>query len=266
MNKVKATIIGTSILAVIGGIATFYIPESGGDLTGLRYHIFLCYPWMFTVLYLGASATFLMGLAHFRTKAKVAYSFLCLGLIIMVLAQSQLGIITYLNAWLGAWVHYGFIMIPYLFGGFFVFIGIRLFSRLLKIKYVWNSWLFTIPIVAVGIVIAIIFPHPPGNLGFPEYVFDMALSLMVWNALFSTFATIVTLKVKQTITPVFQKAMGWTFIALVIHTFAAWQIAAFQVIGFEHWYNEYGFVILPFIIAGAIFLKAGYEFNKASEY
>lgn len=242
------------------------IPQRGDQLVGFGYHAFLSYPWMFTVLYLGAAASFILGLKSFRTKSRVAYGFLCLGLVIMVLAQSQLGVITYLNAWAGEWVDSGFIMLPYVFGGLFVFIGIRLFSRLLKIRFFWNLFRCVVPLAALGIVIAVFLPHNPDPDGLPEPIFDTALGLMVWNALFSTFATIVTLRVKRTITPIFSSAMGWMFIALVVHTFAAWQIAAFQLIGFRHWYNELGFVILPFIFAGLLFLRAGYEFNKANEY
>lgn len=265
MNRVKLTIAASVVVAFLGAIGTIFLPQHGDQLVGLRYHIFLAYPWIFTVLYLGASAAFLMGLKNFRTRAKLAYTFLCVGLIIMVLAQAQLGLITYFDAWLGAWVHRGFIMLPYVFGGLVTFVGIRLFSRLLKIKTIWNSFRFVIPVTVVVVLLATRLPHRPDDF-VPEVIFDTSLGFMVWSALLSTFAVIVTLHVKRTITPVFTKAMAWLFLALVVHTFGAWQIAAFQLIGFQHWYNELGFVILPFIISGLFLLRAGYEFNKASEY
>jgi hypothetical protein len=263
-DKTKLVIVTSLLIALCGGIAVFFIPQRGDQLVGLPYHIFLSYPWIFTVLYLGAAIIFLMSLKHFRTASKLAYAFICLGLVVMVLAQSQLGILTYLDAWESKWVQYGLIMLPYLFGGLFLFIGVRLFSRLLDIKYPWNSLRVVIPITIAAILIAIATPHPPNDL--TEVIFDMAFGLMVWNALLSTFATIVTFQVKRVISTIFARAMAWFSIALIVHTFSAWQIAAFQVIGFQHWYNLFGFVILPFIIAGFIFLKAGYEFNKANKY
>lgn len=266
MHKAKIIITISLVLAVVGGTFALFIPQNEGELTGWGYHAFLSYSFVFTVLYLGAALLFITSLRHFRARPKVAYSFLCAGLILMVLAQSQLGIITYLNAWASGWVDSGLIMFPYLFGGLFVFIGMRLFSRLLKLNFFWNSFRYVMPLTAVAIIVAVFLPHTPDPDGLPEAIFDTALGFMVWNAVLSTCATIVTLRVKQTITPVFTKAMAWLFIALVVHTFAAWQIAAFQLIGFQHWYNTLGFVILPFIISGLFLVRAGYEFNKASEY
>lgn len=266
MRKASIIAVVSLVLAMLGGILALFVPQNEGRLTGWGYDAFLAYSWIFTVLYLGAAMLFIISLKHFRARPKIAYGFLCAGLVIMVLAQSQLGVITYLNAWSSSWVDSGFIMFPYLFGGLFVFIGMRLFSRLLKLNFFWNSFRFVIPLTILAIIGGIFLPHNPDPDGLPEAIFDMALGFMMWNALLSTYATITTLRVKQTVTPVFTKAMAWLFIALIVHTFAAWQIVVFQLIGFMHWYNTLGFVILPFIFSGLLLLRAGYTFNKASDY
>lgn len=246
--------IGLASGCALGILSGFML---GGETTAVRITMVLSVTA--AVLNLLAIPFFLNGLKYFKSGLKQACITLCIGIGLFGLAQVQLPLIS-LFEW-GFWINSGGLAIPYLLGVIGIFLGIRLFARLLSIKSLLSSSLlalFVTIIVSVGVAAL---PHV--KVATDELSYDIALALSIWNSVFITFAAILAFRIRQNIGPAYTHSMTWLFRALVIISFAGWHYTVVQLtMTTGHWYYDYSLTILPFVAGAFVLVLAGRSFNS----
>jgi len=270
MKSITLTTFFIIIIGIIGAALSFTLRTSvplGWQL--IAVHFSLAFSIMLAVYYIGTAFLFVFGLKKFKVTLKVAYGYICFGLFILAIAQLQLPVFQFLNLFSSEWVISGGIQIPYIIAAVLLFEGVRRFSNLVKVNNILSSWLGTAFITISCILIIyiardIFYPYRirPGAQITTGFAFIAVLIFPILCAITS----LLTLSIKQKAGASYSNALAWFFIALVASAFTEGQIPFFSAVGFDSGWVVKGWLSLPFVISGLLFLKAGHAFNKISIY
>lgn len=245
------------VFAVVIPLATLLVPVPANlTISPIEHRMSLALLSLLAWLHIGAAILFLMGLKDFKQRLKNAYFLICAGLIIMGLNMVQLPVLGTFNLWETAWATtYGGLSVPYTAGLFLVFLGMRSFASALRVKN-WLTSATSVLLLVAGIGLVSGFALAIDG----EFNTDFAARMA--NAAFVIINAVLVLKVKNTAGPAYNAALAWLFMALLCAVLAQLGIVTFDMLRTQ----ESPLIIIPFALASALYVKAGYAFNEISEF
>ncbi len=257
----------TIFIALLAAVISFNVPVPPNAVPSVAFHVQVAVAIIMGILYIGDVILFLLGLKRFTPQFKKAYVLICMGFLLLAVAQLQLPFFQALNFWNNPWVVNGGIQFPYIIGGIVIFAGIRKFSKLLSLKASLNSWLvFSFIMVALALLIYVtrdlIYPYGQGR----NIITGIPLVFVLLPPIILTLATTLIFKIKQKASASYTNAMAWFFVGMAALSLAQWQVVLFSVIGFDTFWVNQGFFQIVYMLSGLTLLKAGYAFNKISIY
>lgn len=105
-----------------------------------------------------------------------------------------------------------------------------------------------------------ILPH--ADIGVSEATFDLIFGTAAWAGAFVIATTILAIRIRRAIGPLYKAATSWFAIGL-----AALALAIYHEVLIKMYLNSSWYVgsvsIWPFVLVGVLFLKAGLDFKEA---
>jgi hypothetical protein len=227
----------------------------------LQESFLLTIPLFLVVLHIGIAWLFFSALKNFKPEFKRAFFFMCVGIVLFSVAFSHYVIIELLGLGQSELFRYGGLTLLDASCYFFMFIGLRQYAQLLKIKGVAMSWPAVIGIGVALSALAIVVPHT-GQQPFEPF-FDLSL-IGVW--LFSMFLAlnaVVSGSIVKSVTPAYAKSMR----LLHIYFIAGWvgslgSVLGLPIVGQLNGGFLYILIAILGIIPQLLLLYAGYSFKK----
>lgn len=250
----------TLVLATLCAVAVFLFTPRDVTATASLAHYRTAAALPITITSIGGSILFLGALRQFKMRMQIAYTLLSIGFILFGIALVQLPIIGFLNLWNSWYANSGMIIVPFIFSTGLIYAGIREFARLEGLHGKLTSAPFVLSITVLGVFVSFFAGHWFARYQYIEGT-DLYIAIVAWSAINITFAAILARKIVGRMGPLYYKAMRWLFIALLVLTASAWHEYAISFFtNNDSWYVAYGLSFVPFIIAGLLIMRAGYEF------
>jgi hypothetical protein len=254
MKQAKQTLIAVTVLAIILPLATLAIPAPADPIgTVQEFRAATITTTLFAWLHIGAAWMFLLGLDGFKERLKRAYRVVCLGLLMLGLAQLQYPVLSVFELWYSPWVtEYAGLSLPNLVASVFLFLGIRSFARALNDK----SWLLSPSVVPLAVLLG-----AAGSLVLPG-LYRLDSAAIFAHIILGLVNAVLVLRIKRVAGPAYTNALAWFFMALVVTIGSS-----VMVVILDNLHVERGPILgVPAALAGILFVKAGYAFNKIKEY
>jgi len=213
----------------------------------------------FAVLHLGAVWMFLSALKWFRNELRPAYVFICLGLVIIGLSQLQTPLLTLAGVNTVGWISI-ITVLPFVFALSLIYLGARGISTVSSTESRFTSIPILLGVAAVLTLGSVLSPHA-GNAAL-AWAFDISAFIGSVTIAFNIMAAGLMRGVARNVSPPYAKSMRWLYRLLVFAAFGnitGMILVHFSTDSTSIWV---GILSLPFIVAGFIAVKAGYEFNK----
>lgn len=220
-------------------------------------------PSIFAVLHWGAAWLFLTNLQTFSSQLKTAYRLVSAGVVVFGLSYVQIQGLRLLDLFdidppaLSVWLDMGGATLPILPGSILMYLGMRKFSLLVKLKSnVQNKSLITVLTLLAGVGVALL-PHTVIDV--PEIFFDINQGTMAVMLCIVIASAVLSHRITKVINPLYSRAVRklfWTFVTAAI-AFAA--SIVLDMLGFE---DGILFTLPPLFATAYFSLKAGYEFKR----
>jgi hypothetical protein len=213
---------------------------------------------MAALLHFAALAFYVRGTRYLHTNLKIAYSLMGVGVALLGLAIFQISIVNLFN-W-QVWVDSGGVLLPYLISVLLVFIGLRRFATSVDIKSRWLSIWYAFPIAtAIGAAVSFL-PHVPTPVD--ELTNSVTVALTTFISVLFVVAAKGTLIIKSKVGASYAHGLAWQFVGFASTAFAGFAYAASLIMtSATSWYSAWSMPAVFFIVAGWIFMKAGYAFS-----
>lgn len=257
-ETVKLLTVATVVIAVVLGIIAFFIPLPPLVAEDSSMHVTLGMSVAFTIMHILAVILFLSGLRSFKSRMRMPYGLLCIGLILLAIAQLQIPIATLSGAlW---WLRSGGIAVAYLIPYLFIFAGIRSFARLLGNNGILTKFKFVIPL-AIGLsATSFLLPVTLSSTIPTETAFHVFLSITLWQLVLTVVSSILMWQITSTIGVSYKDAMRWLLIALVVYVVIDIHFIVLQYIGYDNPYGKSGAYLATLALVSVMFATAGYKF------
>lgn len=210
-------------------------------------------------LSLGAAWWFLSALAGFTEDMQKAYRRLVFGVALFGLSLFQIPVLGIFNWWDTWYVFWGVILLPFVVAIFFMYVGLRKFGLLLQIQSRFMPWRM---LIATTIVVAAIFV-PIGHVftRFPTEGVEIYDTVLMWCLTGMSFCAILAGRIEREIGETYKDAMRWMKIAMIAYALATFQeYLAVLLLDPNGLYAATGAEMIPFAVAGGLFLEAGRRF------
>jgi hypothetical protein len=251
--------IGIAVVPVVG--LALLVPEPDEVSTVIRPGEFkpsLVTAAIMAWLYIGTAILFLMGLDIFKEKLRQAYRLICAGLVLLGIGLVQLPLLVATGHFDSAWIEYGGLSLPALVAWILIYAGVRSFAKAVGDTSAWTSvpltWFFIIILTAAAGWFANDLPDKQFS--------SVAFAGNTANYLIGLVSAVLVLRIKHMAGPAYTAALTWFALSIVVSAFGIFLIQIYEVLGTQ------GGVMagVPFVLSSALFLKAGYAFNKIREY
>ena len=212
----------------------------------------------------GSSILFFMALRSFKPELKAAYRLLAFSTLAVGLGLLIFPYIEYYDLWDITWLDMSSYA-QYLVGAPLMYFGVRKFYKQLGLK----AWPGNLLVVA-GILVAVWCIHIfiPRNVAetwdFTERVYDAWSIIPILPAVIYPITLAMVLKLRRATGQSYTKAFTWLAVGLFFYTCEAVSISVLDTVGFDTWYFNSRFIIVPAILGDLSFLTAGYQFNAIS--
>lgn len=257
--------LGVVILALIATVVTLFLPVAPDVTNPLATHTRAATASAPVFLFVGAGLIFLSGLKSFKAETRAAYRSLAFGMLVFSALLIQLVIWGLTDTWDSEWATSGSGIAPYVVAAALVYVGTRKFARVLKVKSLltrfWVTFIFTL-VVALGMGVLATFFVTYDLEGTEFYI-----AVCSWGAIFLTCASILVFQTARIIGPYYKSAIHWLAVGLASFAAASWH-EAINTFWFNNGdaYTDYGFYLLPWIIAGLVLVYASYKFRKLAAF
>jgi hypothetical protein len=217
-----------------------------------------------TVLDIGAIALFFTGLLAYKPGIKLAYFGLTLSITLNALGAAQFPIIDSQQLWDSPWVRNGGAIVPFIIATILVYLSIRSFAKILKVK----GWLMkpyvVIPLCLFVAILTVVLPHVATSQ--LETELDANNMIQVWGGTLNLAAAFLILQVWRTIGDHYKRAAGW-LMAVLFGSSMAFFVNVSHTLLFVG--TKDGITLALYILAAAVsacWLAAGYTFARTRDY
>jgi hypothetical protein len=255
----NTTMLTIAISMVVSGL-TFLLPVAETTVNATATHWRAFASTLLTCLFTGASIILLRSLKNFKPNVKTAFRYLAYGMLAFSVTLVQFIFWGLGDLWTSDWATSGSGLVPIAIATILIYAGARKFAKLMGVKTIMNSFWFVAGVsVAVFAVLYVL------AMNFVQYKLDGVEAYIGVCGLGSTyvfFAAMLVHKVSKLIGSYYARAMRW----LTIGLFALFIETSHEGIN-TFWFNngdvytDYGFYLIPFVIAGFLVVRAGYEFR-----
>lgn len=249
------------ILVVVMGvsIASYWLPVPKDTAHVTAHHWRIVITLFMALSFCGGAALFLYEVNKFKSGLQAAYRWFAIGLILFGLSLFQLVPIALLGAEESFWAASGMVIIPFVLATLCMYIGMRKLTVLLKIRTILASLPVSLGLVLAGAAVSglVATVFAPNNT--PGIASETYTATVAWTLGFGLLAWMLVLKARQVIGASYRLPIAWLAIALGTLT-----IAGVHEYGVSYLWNEsdayiyWGASLWPFVIAGFLFIKAGY--------
>jgi hypothetical protein len=268
VNGSKQVVLVSFVLAGVMAVVSMFAiatPTTFYDNWAL-FHLPLAISSAYAVLHIGAAALLLKSLRVYKTKLKQAYILISASLVFLALATIQLLVLNGFGLWESAWAKQGGIGIPFMLAGIFAYGGTRLLARLIGESGLLTFYRLVLPVI-VGLCVLLAFlPHTDMVTESMLLAFNMTNGVLFWSGLLFFVSAILMIKISGKIGAHYRNTMVllmyafmFSFISLggaVLHRLVAVDTQDYFVL----FVNSIG------LVAGFLFLAAGYEFTMAESF
>lgn len=266
MHK-KFFVISLVAAAAVGAFGYFVLPELAG-LTDPAYRVVFGAILTMAVFATATTWYLLTSLSAFKFATRRAYYIIAAGVMLYALAQlEQVGIIlvfTFLPAIVVSdFVANALFLVPYLASSFALYFGLKALAGVLSIK-TWPVYL----VLATATILAfcsLLLPHTLNPDASLELTAKIIFGISSLGGVLSGAAALVALRIRSTIGTAYRLPMAWLVVAVGILSLASLQeviVKGTDII--NSLYVAYSLDILPFLLAGLFFMKAGQSLKSAS--
>jgi len=244
-----------ALSVAIGGYfyAAFHRQHPEWDTLNLCNTALSCTMGAFTVI---AAWLFVKSVRNFKLEMRLAYRLLCIGIVLLGVAQAQFAVATYLNATF--WYLDGFITLPYLLSVLFVFLGTQRFATLLQVRTKWASlpWVIGSSVI-IGIAVGFL-PKAPSS--FSALQLSVNDGLIALDCVFFVFVVATIARIKQAIGPLYVRAMQWLFAGMLAFLVSGmhYLIVNLLIPRNSNWYFFDSMTTPPFVLSALLLIGAGY--------
>jgi hypothetical protein len=254
MQRPKQALIIISILAIVLPLLTLALPVPPNPVGGVQaFHAATMSTVLLAVLHFGAAALFILAIGVFNARLRQGYEAICAAILVLGIAQLQFPVLSALNLWTSKWVtEFGMVSLPGLLASISLFVGIRSFALAVKDTSWLTSPYLAALALALGVVAGVILPVP--------YRVEAMGALA--TAVLGGVNALLVLRLKRATGAVYTNALAWFFLALAIAAGGAAAATTFDLVGVARG----PLLAVPVALAGVVFIKAGWAFNKIREY
>jgi hypothetical protein len=260
MQAKRWAALSVPVVAIIGGLLSPLLSEAiRPDAQDFEVRV-LAFSVASSIMYIGCALVFLLGLANFTAKLKIAYGVFCSALILFALAELQVPIGALIGQADNAWLSGGGVLLPILVAISGMYAGVKLTANLYGVKGPWGRpWL-----VAIMAIIASTLGYmlPVGSVLTTEEAAKGSNAIMAMILVLFASCALLLWHIKAKATKTYAKAMFWFWLAML--SFVAVTIVTMSVIttvGTAHPFMQSGGTICIQSLLALFVLKAAYEFN-----
>jgi hypothetical protein len=259
--NLRVTAFLIAILTLIGVGLTFFIPVASNVDNAAQAHARTAVAAAMAGLYIGTAVWFWGGLREFKTRLRVAYILLGIGLIIFAGALLQLPVAGLLGLFNAAWFTGGGAIVVFTMAIVVMYIAVRQLARLVGVRSRLTSfWLVLTGAVLCGVAM---FGFATLFLTYELEGADVYVGSIGWAGGFALFAGLLALRTMTAIGPEYRHSTKWLAIAFFsIAAGALHEGVSTTFISNYGGYNVWGIYLWPFVISGFMWVKACYEFRR----
>lgn len=266
-RKLQISLLAIFVLMALAGFFAIQIEPTvpAAHYNRLEYSALLVVPTMFSMLSLGAAWFFYSAMRYFQTNFKLAYAVIVAAVSLLGVAHLQFPVLAYLQSLRGPWVADGAIGLVYVLIHVLLLIGAIIFAHRLDVRSRFTSWPILVCLAVLGSLLMAMVPHSPAVWG--ELFFDITASSFVTGIVASLAAAVLFYRLARKINELYRVPMRWLGHANLLLGLAVAQILFVRLLfGYNSFWADYGLIFIPHLLASVAFLRAGYTFNKASDY
>lgn len=209
--------------------------------------------------YLGAALLFLTNLNVYTSKLRRSYRILALGVSMAGVATLHVTLLTAFNAWSMPYAKSGVAVVPFLLSGLIMYIGVRSFVGLVRVKHILRRAELAVPAAALCAFLATLLPHPI-IIGIEEPAYDILIGLGIWSGLLIIFAGLLIAKARQQTGESYVNAMGWLAGALFFSGFVLIGQATYEVMKTGYYVLPDAILNILIVASGLVWIRAAYAF------
>lgn len=219
-----------------------------------------------TLTQLAAVWYFFTAARTFKRTLKIAYSLVALGIlffsvVLLIPVMSVTPGLSTVAGLLSPTAYNVLIIISYMFSALCIYIGMRMFAKVLSVRHIFTSWPLVLGVVIV-VGAAVLGGQYKGILGAYAGLFvSVVMAFVAWCAVFSLIATVLTLKIRGAIGNIYKRSVILLTIALASLAFATLHELIVKTIFIDSSYVVSQLTLWPFLLVGICFLRAGMAFK-----
>jgi len=207
---------------------------------------------------------FLSGMRTFSGRLRLAYAIFAAGMVLFGVAELQFPVLGLLHALNSRWISSGAVLLPFITSGLATYISVRLFARLLAIRFFATSfvYVFLLSLLVSGLVVLL--PHrritasPDARLQYETF-----MALLSWLFAINLVTASLLWRVRMSIGPLYTRAVRWLAIGMSMGAAAELAELLYSLLTPYSltWYTKYSFNYLPIIAAVVVLLVAADAFQ-----
>ncbi|HSW77352.1 MAG TPA: hypothetical protein VLG36_00965 [Candidatus Chromulinivoraceae bacterium] len=268
MKLANKVVVATIIVAILCGLGTYFYVQTPSDWkdTPVTFHAPLGMTSISAVLLLGATILFVMSLNSYKIRVRRAYTAIVISIIMTAIGTAQLPVVNGFSLWNAPWVVYGGLGIPFIFGGLAAYIGTRSLAKIVGTETLLTRAWAVISSVVVLMILSTLLPHVTLLAGTTEFAYDLSNAVLVWSGLLYLVAGLVMLRVKDRIGAHYIRTMAWLSLGFLISFLIITILLTDGLFTTATQDPVTDLSDMLIIIAGLLFMKAGYEFYRTTGY
>ncbi len=264
MKRARQAVAFTLGITALAVLLSLLVPVPKDEVS-FDFHFNLAFSLATMILYIGGAVVTVMGFGAFTSQLRRAYTFIFAGSGLWAVGYLQLPLLVVFGLFDNDFV-LTFTVIPYIVSAVLVFIGTRMLAGLFSVKSIATKWWFALIAVVAVTTVVVALPHTPLPSGDAEAEADVVNGLIMAVATLFTIGAYHILLVKRRASISFANALAWlclsmgtvALLAAVGSTIAAMALPSNGQLTIV-------VAIVPSCLAGAMFLRSAYSFNKIVE-
>lgn len=257
MKRAYAIAIIVSVLSILLAGSTL-LSESP-----LSEKIFFAGLVIITLMHIGASIIFILGLKGFQKRLRKAYLIICASFLMLVAVLIQGVVLAALGAYESDYVLWGASDIPVVLMMFLAYFGVRTIAQLIEVRSVFlKPWVVFLLALGVGLVAALM---PTTRIDYPEIVIDVSAFIFAVEAAICVIVALLAFKTFQNTSVLYKKSFRWlgVYYGIVALVLCA-NVLAQLYLPFTHWYWQFGVSYMAYNVVSFVAIFAAISFNRVA--